>query len=377
MESGTNLGPQFTYADNFYFEVWQGSNTGGHVRIDKFRRVIVNESTKLKIWPAHRINSIHSLHLNTSSKEFVYFVKVMSVGFNIPLIRSLVFFMRTQFTDSCLFPEQMDIQNFCTAFQCLLEITDKQDVGKVLAEKLIAQFTLPQDITEELRKWMEDLYAVRSIFTHGGELHYDRLSYKGQRHIGLARIVFQLLVLKLINPETGSIYDGFLVRQIAVATNKIFKTVVNVFSKNQAKEKLIGFPEEKLQFIGGQVRDYVGLDTRLVTFDNRKKLYRALVTLLYLFEHMYYTLESNAELREQYQAAPLNNIKACMDCNTKAGVMDVEAVINELPANNFALDCTELADGKKEVTFRGIITLSGLLDAFAKIQSVYKGYNKL
>lgn len=164
--TGVHLGFAGLYSENFYFEVWEfdGDNSnGGYTRLDKFVRKIVSSQAGEKILPSQFVNWNNKISIDTQSKEFTFFESEISKGLNSSLLRSLVFYMRTQFKDPNQFPEQADLQNYCSAFQCLLEVADRRNVGRVIADKLVNQLNLPAENKKQIKEWMEDLYEVRSM----------------------------------------------------------------------------------------------------------------------------------------------------------------------------------------------------------------------
>lgn len=374
--NGTNLGYSSLYSENFYFELWESydNGKGGYTRIDKFFKRIVSSQVSEKILPSQFVNWNNKVGLDTNSAEFKFLGNEITKGFNSSLLRSLIFYMKTQFRDSYLFPEEADVQNFCSAFQCLLGVLDRRNVGEVIADKLISQLNLPQKNEGEIKKWMIDLYEVRSIYTHGDKVTDERLTYLSQRHIDIAKRVFQILILKRCHGNGEKIYDEFLIKYFI--SNEVFRNVVKTLSKNEAKEKLLTCPEKELHDFSENLRNiYVNFEQSIIDFENKPRIRRALVTLIYVFEDLYFRITGIDG--SKYYLYSIKTIKDILDRYTIDKFTDIESVIKALDAYGLSLDCKDPTDKTKEIAFRDIIPLSELLNAFANLKDVYLDYHKL
>jgi hypothetical protein len=371
--TGTNLGYSSLYSENFYFELWKSfdNGKGGYTRVDKFFRRIASSQFSEKILPSQFVNWNNKPRLDINSLEFKFFKNEITKGFNFSLFRSLLYYMRTQFRDSYLFPEEADVQNFCSAFQCLLGVLDRRNVGELIADKLVSQLNLPAESRGEIKKWMIDFYEVRSIYTHGDKVTDERLSYLSQRHIDIAKRVFQILILKRCRGNGEKIYDEFLLKYFI--SNRVFGNIVKTLSKNQAKEELLTCQEKDLLEFSENLKNlYVNFDQKTIDFENKNKIKRALTTLIYIFEDLYSKILNDQEKREKYFLYPLTVIKGILETTA-----DLEKAINEIGAHNLALDCSDPDHSKEEVTFREIITLGELLNAFANLKDVFLGHHRL
>jgi hypothetical protein len=371
--TGTNLAYSSLYSENFYFELWESfdNGKGGYTRIDKFFRRIVSSQVREKILPSQFANWNNRVTLDINSPEFIFFENEITKGFNSSLFRSLLFYMRTQFRDCYLFPEEADVQNFCSAFQCLLGVLDRRNVGELIGDKLVRQLNLPEENRGEIKKWMIDLYEIRSIYTHGDKVTDERLSYLSQRHIDIAKRVFQILILKRCRGNGEKIYDEFLLKYFI--SNRVFRNIVKTLSKNQAKEDLLTCQEKDLLEFSKNLRNlYVNFDPKIINFENKNKIKRALTTLIYIFEDLYSKIVEDEENEKKYYLYPLTIIKGIL-----GKTADLEEAINEIGAHNLALDCSDPDHFKEEVTFRDMVNLSELLNAFANLKDVYLGYHKL
>jgi len=374
--SGTNLGNPNLYSENFYFELWEclDNPKGGYTRIDKFSRRIISSHFKEKILPSQFLNWNNKITLDSNSREFKFFVSEIDRGFNSSLFRSLIFFIKTQFKDSYSFPEEADVQNFCSAFQCFLGVSVRADVAKVIANELAKRLNLPDEIKIQIKGWMEKLYEIRSIYTHGQEVTAEKLNYQGQRHIDIAKRVFQILIMKRCHGNGEKIYDEFLIRYFL--SNEVFRSVVKTLSQDQAKEKLLNCEEKNLLGFIKHLRNmYANFDQKLVDYEPKSRIKKALKTLLYIFEDLYFKIAViNGSEHFLY---PLHKTKELLDRHTADKIRDYESVIKELDAHGLSADCRDPDEKVKEITFRNLIPLSELLNAFANLRDVYLGYHRL
>jgi hypothetical protein len=374
--SGAHLGYGSLYSENFYFEVWEfgTDNTGGYTRLDKFIKRIFSSQAREKILPSSFVGRNNRFRLDTNSKEFIFLSNEIGKGLNSPLLRSLVFYRRTQFRDSYLFPEEADVQNYCSAFQCLLGVSDRRNVGELIADRLANQLNLPRENKDEIKKWMIDLYEARSIYTHGDRIPDGGLSYLGQRHIDIAKRVFQILVLKRCHGDGEKIYDEFLLRYFI--SNKVFKEVVKELSKHGSKQCLLTCQKQDLATFLKHLRNmFVNFEQKLIECENTNKIRRALTTLIYIFEDLYFNITKTDG--SKFYIYPIKTLKDIVDKYTTDKSTDIEKVIKELDAHGLSLDCKDPADKTEEIVFRDIIPLSELLNAFANLKDVYLGYHKL
>lgn len=374
--TGTNLAYPGLFSDNFYFEVWEfgNGNKGGYARLDKFMRRIISSEVREKILPSQFVNWNNNLRFDTNSTEFKFFEGEITKGFNSSLLRSLIFYKETQFRDPYLFPEEADVQNFCSAFQCVLGVLDRRNVGDLIADKLVSQLNLAEENREEIRRWMIDLYEVRSIYTHGDKVTDERLTYLSQRHIDIAKRVFQILIVKRCHGDGEKMYDEFLLRYFI--SNSVFRNVVKTLSKNQAKEKLLTCERKELLDFSKNLKDmFVNFVQNIIDFENKLKIRRALITLIYIFEDLYFKITDIDG--SKYYLYPIKTIKDILDGYTKDGSTDNESVIKTLDAYGLGLDCKDPTDKTKEIAFRDVIPLSDLLNAFANLKDVYLDYHKL
>jgi hypothetical protein len=374
--TGTNLAYSSLYSENFYFELWESfdNGKGGYTRIDKFFRRIVSSQVSEKILPSQFVNWNNKVRLDINSPEFKIFENEVTKGFNSSLFRSLLFYMRTQFRDSYLFPEEADVQNFCSAFQCLVGVLDRRNVGELIADKLVRQLNLPEENRGEIKKWMIDLYEIRSIYTHGDKVTDERLSYLSQRHIDIAKRVFQILILKRCRGNGEKIYDEFLLKYFI--SNRVFRNIVKTLSKNQAKEELLTCQEKDLLEFSENLRNlYVNFDQKIINFENKNKIKRALTTLIYIFQHLYFKITGIDG--SKYYLYPIKTIKDILDRYTTDKITDIESVVKELDTYGLSLDCKDPSDKTEEIAFRDIISLSELLNAFANLKDVYLDYHRL
>lgn len=144
--------------------------------------------------------------------------------------------------------------------------------------------------------------------------------------------MFQILILKKCHGNGEKIYDEFLLRYFI--SNRVFRSIVKTLSKNRAKEELLGCKEKDLFEFAENLKDmFVNFDQKIIDFENKVKIRRALITLIYIFEDLYSKCVEDREKGKNYYLHPLSIIKGILG----KGV-DLEQAINEIDGYN--LGCT-------------------------------------
>jgi len=108
------------------------------------------------------------------------------------------------------------------------------------------------------------------------------------------------------------------------------------------------------------------IQERIITYDNKNRLRRALVTLTYLFEHLY---EVYKDKSRKFSTEPLKEI-----IEVARRARNEEERIKIFPCVRVK---TEDPDGQREdVVFRESVRLQDLLRVFEITRDVYKGYHR-
>ena len=362
------------FADNFYFEIWeidQSKEGGGYRKFDKFVKTIVSPNVKEKIYPSQYMVPDLEVNIGLESECFKFFEKNIEEDYNSDLLRSISYFFKTQYRNIAYFSEFEDIVNYCSAFQTFLGIEDRRDVGNAVANSLTNQFDLPEKTKLKLREWMEELYNVRSRYTHGDKVDYPMLIYQNQRHIDVAGQIFQLLVSKqytFIIERYG--FDVTYLRQI-FESQRIFNEVIKLLTQDRAKEHFYSGNEEELENYLDLFWDLTfNTNIRNVVYENKNKLKRALKSLIYILEHICDEYLRNDDKKAKFYTKPLERIQKIMSISDS-----IEDKIEKIPG--ISVEASDPYNIREEIKVSNKIQLSIILDTFGKIREVYQGYNRL
>lgn len=142
--------------------------------------------------------------------------------------------------------------------------------------------------------------------------------------------VFQILILKRCRGNGGKIYDELILKYFI--SNEVFRNVVRTLSRNQAKEKLLTCQGNDLvEFVKTLRHMCVDFDQRIIDFENKPKIRRALTTLIYIFEDLYFKITGIDG--SKYYMYPIKTIKDILDRYTTDAFTDIENVIEGLDAH--------------------------------------------
>jgi Apea-like HEPN len=185
-------------AEDFYFEAFavpEGApNDSGHVRWSKYG---LQYWTNLKIHPAPEVSTHgHAIEMPVTGPATAspFFDPIPGDLFRAleeelgkdqsRLLTALWFFQQSTFRSASRSSFSEDIQNMCTAFEALLNISQKGDSADQVARALLDLFraqapsTLDNlagippgdeksEVLNELWQWTQKLYEIRNAYTHG------------------------------------------------------------------------------------------------------------------------------------------------------------------------------------------------------------------
>lgn len=363
---------QKVFADNFYFEIWEGNTSkegDGYTKIDKFVRTIVALGVKEKVYPDQYIELGLEVDIQSDLKNFQYFESKFLKNYNSNLLRSISYFFKTQYRNIAHFPEFEDIVNYCSAFQTFFRIEKQHDIGKKIAGLLANQFELNESVKSKLKEWMERFYEIRSLYTHGGAIDRSMLIYQNQRHIDIAGQVFQFLVWKKF------VQDHF--RTIETILTGIFESqptfdeMIKLFTQKGAKEHFYSCDQAEF----GKISELLDMlviftNTRIVVYKNKNKLKQALKSIIYIIEHLCNEYSNDEDKKTKYYIEPLKKIQEIISSSSS-----IEETIDRLPG--IFANSSDPYHVREEIKVRDKISLGDILETFGKIREVYKGWNLL
>jgi hypothetical protein len=384
-----------TSAESFYYETYtnksQRGRSASHTRVDKFVWNIVS-SRGFKIYETYEA-SIFRLDLKQIEvSDFEKLRRLFVSKTHTNVVKSLPFYFRTQYRNLFLFPEIEDIQNFCTAFEVFFKVDVPSATGATLAEKLFSFFSLAENKERKaLKDWFEELYKLRSDYTHGKDVDPKRLVYKNQRHIDIAKQVYCECVNKYLKPRRGvgrTILSSDKSLLINLFTSQdIYKDLIKMLTdgwgKSQGGEKSIDYlmkcDDKALAQLWTLFYQFVlYVNKKAISVENKKRAKAAMQTILCVLEYFVETY-SKKKYKKNFYTEVLNEIKKLPLHAKTDEELDAAYQFLKNPMVKYNEVIGDLDDFKKlkfrdELKFRDLLDISMFSHVYEELYSLYKGW---
>jgi hypothetical protein len=386
-------------AEDFYFETFvvpehADANSSTHVRWSKFGTTVWSE---IKIHPALEVslrgNQIELplatkipasfLHDPTPIELFKRLAAELKVRES-RLLTGLWFLHQASYRSAYQSSFAEDIQNICSAFEAILDVTKRGDSSKQVSEHLkklfrplaaspiqaaLSRRPVPErpEVLDTLGRWVEALYLVRNEYTHGKTV----TSYVfGERSIWQDTYeIFRLATNRKIlgTPERCPGRGSFLEKRLMSVT--YFDDAIRFFSKKDGEWMRVGkkTPGLLLRF-KEIIRRSRTLDPSLIESIASLKLLRQ--SLFNICTKICRTLENaDPEKLSSDSGAILRRLHAAFDASrTPSGQLDTDAYIRAVaPRLNFWIPATPMEG-------RARIALYELIEAFKGLVAVYSSF---
>jgi len=182
------------YSEAFTVPAGADADSSGHTRWSKYANTYWSD---LKIHPAPEVSMrgtaivLPVRHAGGRWMDFEKDVRDLFVMLDAELQKSdsrlltaLWFLQQSTFRSASRSSSAEDIQNMCTAFEALLNISRKGDSAKQVASAMVSLFRNQEpcaadklalkppdperpEVLTQLAKWVEKLYEIRNAYTHG------------------------------------------------------------------------------------------------------------------------------------------------------------------------------------------------------------------
>jgi hypothetical protein len=385
-------------AEDFYFETFvvpegADADSATHVRWSKFGTTIWSD---IKIHPALEVslrgneielppatNPPQSLFYDPTPVElFKRLEKELSESES-RLLTGLWFLHQASYRSAYRSNYAEDLQNICSAFEAILDITEKGDSARQVSERLkklfrplapspiqaaLSKRATPEraEVLDRLSQWINELYRVRNDYTRGKSV---RSYVFGERSIWQDTFeIFRLAAnRRILNiPERHPDWGSMLEKRLMSVT--YFDDAVGFFGKKDGEWMTVG--KKKREYVlrlKEVIRKSRTLDPQLVESVANLKLLRQ--SLFNICTKVCRTLEkTDPEKLSSESKSILPQLHAAFDASrTPSGKLDTDAYVRKVtPRLSFWVPGTPM-EGRS-------IALYELVQAFKTLVTVYSNF---